>query len=179
MLRSKISKPRHHSSWSNRISTSTNNDLKHKANRDFLPIQGKFRVLRRTGTRSNHIIPEFVSSKYNRDHSEHKRGVVVFATVFTVSLLWSLSAMSAVPPSLSELGPGFYSIPAPQVTSVRRHGAMLELVIACFPGEAIITRPSHEKKFFNASMKPYRNLSRAMNEACQRDGRNALGLTLF
>ena len=142
--------------------------------RNRVPQRSEFRILQRTGTRSNSIIPEFLSPKGSKNFINRVCSNIVFTSVFAAIMLWSLSAMAALPTSLSEKNGAAYSVPAPKVTSVMMHSGIIELVVACFPGEAILSRPKYEKSYYNANMEKHTNLKVAMEVVCKSSGRISL-----
>ena len=161
-------------SWGEQVSVSNRNDVKRKKIRNVSPKQAGFQIVQRTGTRSNNIFPEFLSPKSNKDHTNSICSTVVFASVFAATMFWSLSAMAALPSSSPEKNQTTYSVPAPKVTAIILHGGIFELMIACFPGEAILSRPRYEKSYYDANMKKYSNLKAAMDLVCNNDRRVSL-----
>ncbi len=160
--------------WHEQVSVSTKNEVKRQKIRNLFPKQFEFRTVQGTGTRLNDISPKSLSPKSNKDHANSICTAVVFTSVFVATLFWSLSAMAALPPISPEKTQTIYSLPTPKVTAVILKGGIFKLVIACFPGEAILTRPRYEKSYYNASMKKYGDLKAAMDLVCKNDGRVSL-----
>ncbi len=134
--------------------------------------------LQKTGTRSNDLVPEFAVKQIRECVSRDKCSCIVFVTAFVATMVCSLYAMAAVPTDFSIENLASYSVPAPKVMSMVSHGGIFELIVACFPGEAILIRPRYEKSYYGANMSKYSKLTTAMEMTCKSNGQNLMGTSL-